>query len=563
MPLVTASATNTRGCDSNTFSYNNIFNSKAIPNTHFYIYGTSDAITHDYNRIVNNNIYNFTGYGIYNYFYVINSNIQGNSMYQTGTRTALTYFMYVYYPTFGRQDIKDNNIGGSAPLCAGTPMTYSGTTSAMNGIYIYQGANNGATNVTGNTFKNINFSTSSASTTAAFIYFVNGRARIDNNTIGSQTDTSNIVYASSGTSATFQMIGTGTGTFDTVTINNNNFGGITFNQVGGVGGTSLRCVDLGGGTSGYFQVNNNLVGGTVPNSLMQRTANSILALSGRNTGVSGNYALQMSDNIIRNATTALATSSIQGILNAGNIPSTMVNNTVYNLNSAGAANIGINAGFAGNVVTASTVSNNNVYALKANGAAGSVFTGLQLTGSTQSNVTASRNRIHSFYPSNIVGTVINGILVNGNYTVANNFVRLGIDTAGSDVNISTTFIGINKTSGTSNIYYNTVYIGGSGTTTGTDSSFAIRSFVTSGTRDVRNNIFANYRLNSSGTGKHYAMSFVNNTGLTLNNNNYYTIAAPLANFNGADQANLSAWRAAMGKDANSMVEGEKVKLNFS
>jgi trimeric autotransporter adhesin len=554
MPLVTASATNTRGCDSNTFSYNNIFNSKAIPNTHFYIYGTSDANTHDYNRIVNNNIYNFTGYGIYNYFYVINSNIQGNSMYQTATRTALTYFMYVYYPTFGRQDIKDNYIGGTAPLCGGTPMTYFGGTSAMNGIYIYQGANNGATNVTGNTFKNINFSTSSASTTAAFIYFVNGRGRIDNNTIGSQTDTSNIVYASSGVSATFQMIGTGTGTFDTVTVNNNNFGGITFNQVGGVGGTSLRCVDLGGGTTGYFQVNNNIVGGTVANSLMQRTANSILALSGRNTGVSNNYAIQMSNNIVRNATTALATSSIQGILNAGTVPSTMVNNTVYNLFSAGSSSIGINAGFAGNATTASVVSNNNIYGLKMTGTAGSTFTGLQLSGSTQTNVRATNNRIHSFYPSDSIGTVVNGILMSGNYTVANNFVRLGVDTAGSDVNISTAYRGINETSGASNIYYNTVYIGGSGTTTGTDSSFAIRSFVTSGTRDVRNNIFANYRLNSSGSGKHYAMSFANNTGLTLDNNNYYTVSSPLSYFNGADQANLSAWRTAMGKDANSMVE---------
>ena len=554
MPSITASAATVTGNDSNTFSYNNIYGSKSNPYNPIYMYGTNDAITNDYNQFLYNNIFDFTQYGFYHYYYNLNSTIQGNSMYQTGTRTSLSYYMYVYYPTYGRQDIKDNYIGGSAPLCGGSPMTYSGSTSTLTGMYIYQGANNGASYITGNTFKNINYTTTSASTTSAFIYFYNGRAHIDNNTIGSQTDTSNIVYASSGTGATFQMIGTGPGTLDTVTINNNNFGGITFNQVSGAGGTSLRCVDIGAASTGYIQINNNLVGGTVANSLINRTANSILALSQRNAGVSGNYAVQMNNNTVRNATTFLASSNIQGILNGGTLPSQMNNNTVYNLTSAGAASIGINAGFAGSAVTASTISNNNIYALKMTGAAASVFTGLQLSGSTQTNVTATLNKVHSISASTNAGTVVNGILVTGNYTVANNVVRLGVDETGADVNVSTAYRGINESTGTSKIYYNTVYIGGSNTSTGTDSTFGIRSYVTSGTRDIRNNIFANYRMNNTGTGKHYAMSVASNSGLTLNNNNYYTPSAPLAYYNGADQADLLAWRTSVGKDANSMVE---------
>jgi hypothetical protein len=268
------------------------------------------------------------------------------------------------------------------------------------GMYIYQGANNGATMVTGNTFKNFLWNTTSASTTTSFIYFYNGRAHIDNNTIGSQTDTSNIVYNSSGTSATFQMIGTATGTMDTVTINNNNFGGITLNRVNNAGGTSLRAIDCANSTTGYFQINNNIIGGTIAKSLNQNTANSILALSIRTSGSSNNYAQQVKNNIVRNCYTSLASSNIQGLIVYGP-PSIVTNNTVTNLTSAGADSYGMIAGFTGSANTASDISSNVIHTLRSTGSVGnSAFTGLQLSGSTQSNVSSTKNFIHSLKADN-------------------------------------------------------------------------------------------------------------------------------------------------------------------
>ena len=339
---------------------------------------------------------------------------------------------------------------------------------------------------------------------------------------------------------------------DTVTINNNNFGGITFNQVAGAGGTSLRCVDLDASTTGFFQINNNLVGGTVANSLMNRTANSILALSSRRGAVANGYAQQMNNNTIRNCKTVLSTSNIQGILAGGSLPMQVNNNTVYNLTASGASSIGINASFAGSNTLASAVTNNTIYALRNTGVTSS-FVGLQLTGSAQSNISATKNFIHSMSSANAANT-LNGISVNGIYSIANNMVRLGVDENGNDITTSTTFNGINEITGPSNFYYNTIYIGGAGVGSGSDSSFAFRSYVTTGTRVNKNNIFSNFRTNNTSTGKHYAIGMVNNAGLTLNNNDYYTVSSPMGLYNYADRANLGDWKTAANKDANSMIE---------
>jgi hypothetical protein len=94
--------------------------------------------------------------------------------------------------------------------------------------------------------------------------------------------------------------------------------------------------------------------------------------------------------------------------------------------------------------------------------------------------------------------------------------------------------------------------------TGSDSSYAIRSTNPAGTSIFRNNIFANTRLSGTSTGKHYAATFAGTNalpaGLTLNNNNYYTINQPLAFYNSADQNSLTAWKTSVGLDANSLSE---------
>jgi hypothetical protein len=196
------------------------------------------------------------------------------------------------------------------------------------------------------------------------------------------------------------------------------------------------------------------------------------------------------------------------------------------LTARGSSSFGINATFAGSDTTASVISGNNVYGLYMTGAAGSSnFSGMQLVTSTKTNVSVTSNKIHSMGSTN-AGNVINGILLSASFNVANNMIRLGLDESGNDITTSTTFNGINLTSGSSRLYFNTVLIAGSNVGAGTDSSYAIISSATSGTNNVRNNIFVNNRQSGLSTGKHYAVTFAGNaplpTGLTLNYNNYYS-----------------------------------------
>src|SRR5215831_9569820 len=73
------------------------------------------------------------------------------------------------------------------------------------------------------------------------------------------------------------------------------------------------------------------------------------------------------------------------------------------------------------------------------------------------------------------------------------------------------------TTGTSNLYFNSVYIGGSGVASSSN-TFAFVSNATSGTRFYEDNIFYNGRSNASGTGVNYAISLAALSGAVSNYN---------------------------------------------
>jgi hypothetical protein len=171
------------------------------------------------------------------------------------------------------------------------------------------------------------------------------------------------------------------------------------------------------------------------------------------------------------------------------------------------------AGISANATNISqTIRANRIYDLAATApSAPTTVAGIYLESTTASGTqVVERNFIHSLTMSttSTSGGIYGIVLNSGTSSVRNNKIRLGINAAGSAITAAYNITGILEQPGSlASLLYNTVYIGGSGTTTGNDSSFAIRSFVTSGTRDVRNNIFANYRLNSSGTGKHFRNNY--------------------------------------------------------
>jgi hypothetical protein len=107
-------------------------------------------------------------------------------------------------------------------------------------------------------------------------------------------------------------------------------------------------------------------------------------------------------------------------------------------------------------------------------------------------------------------------IAQGNTTFSNNIITLGGNT-------TTNLYGIYDagSSGTSNIYFNTVYLNGS-PASGSLNSACLYNAANSNTRNYRNNIFDNARSNNGASGKHYALYFVNTgNSLTCDYNNYY------------------------------------------
>jgi hypothetical protein len=148
----------------------------------------------------------------------------------------------------------------------------------------------------------------------------------------------------------------------------------------------------------------------------------------------------------------------------------------------------------------------------------------------------------------------------GKTTYSNNVISLG-------GNLRATLYGIYETGASgndNNLYFNTIYLGGtadyylSGKNWISLSSFALYSAATTNTRNFRNNIIVNKRINIvASAGKHYAAYFSTNpsgTGLTIDYNDYYTPGVnggTFGCFNGGIVTTLAAWKTATGQDVHS------------
>ncbi|MFY7885194.1 MAG: beta strand repeat-containing protein, partial [Dolichospermum sp.] len=384
------------------------------------------------------------------------------------------------------------------------------------------------------------------------------------NHLGDQTSSGSVTINTSSTSTTFAAIAVGTGTkVGDINISNNDIGGITINQIGGVGGMSLRGIDIGAATRGLFTVSDNIIGGVSPGNMAQNTGNNALAFINRTTS-NGRLHI-VSGNIIRNFSTSISTSSITGLSAGGTINSSVTNNTIYGLTSA-QATVGIGASSAvmglsfglQSAVLENTCSGNTIYALNNTGAAKTTVTGLVVNTAATGTHNIFKNSVHSLNASNDSSSLVGIHIAAGDPNVYNNMVRLGIDSNGTDINTNRMIVGIFEAGGTSGIYFNTVYIGGASVTAGLANTYGFYSTVTSGTRVIRNNIFTNKRMNGGSTGNHYAIYLattgLNPAGLTLNNNNYFSSNSTIGYYNGANRATFSNWRTATGLDAASMSE---------
>ncbi len=533
------------GNSNNTVSGNNLGPAGASLPTKVLVGVGSSTAPNIGNVIDNNNLFDFFSATISVSGISVQANnnnwtISSNRIYQTATRTftgtALRYSGITISSAGNMFTITGNRIGFGAADGTGTT-TITGSTNEFRGMDLPSVGAGVVTSVQGNVISGINQTTarnSATFTSAPFIGMLLGSTdgtfdigSVTGNTFGSLDGSSSIVVnATSTTAGTAPVIGIYDFSFRNETIANNNMGTITINS-GGTGTTvGFRGLYLQGTGGQALSVYNNTIGGTAADSIIDN--------------ISGSYVMY-----------AINTTGALDLFAKGNLIRNMTGNA--NVGSVVMSGIEIQTASAGG----STISGNTIHSLSnivTGGATGAVYA-LDCTFGAKPNVVQG-NLIHSisvtssFTTYQVWGIVMRG---SGTATFSNNMVRLGnLITSGFSI------VGIRDIVGaTANYYDNSVYIGGSGVASASN-TFALNSDVVTNVRKFQNNIFWNARSNTSGGIANVAVAVggtaPNPTGLTSNYNDLYAtgVDGVVGVFNSTIQNTLADWQTATGQDANSI-----------
>ena len=512
--------------------------------------------------------------------------ISGNSIYMVNTQspTVANGYNVIFISSGDGYNILNNYIGGSAPLCGGTPWTLNGNgtpPTIANFIYAIRFQTGALTvnpsTLQGNTISNILLYTNP---TAASIFFtgllsVVGVQNISNNVIGSGTGTGSITisvgngaYASTYEGFDFRgMYGN---------VMNNTVGSITI--TGAAASTSTNALTLRPISvtptvqNGTDIVSGNLVGSlTTPNSI-QTPAMTYppVQIQGFFVSPSGAGTMSVANNNVANISnlSSYSTSHIVGIYAAGTgLPNVLSGNTVRDLTTtststtiAGIASVvGI---YSLNSVPGSIIRSNSIYNLTNTSATAAVGVHGIYTGHIAGNLVIEKNFIHNLglSTSSTTSQVTGMYLANGGAyaTAKNNMIQLGVNPDGSANTSSCVINGIYESTATvDSVLNNSVYIGGSPAAGATGSTYAFNSVLTpslSTPRVCLDNIFYNARSGGS-TGKHYGIKIAGTTILPLGvTSNYNLIIAngatggTFGSFNAVDLATFAAYKGATGTE---------------
>ncbi len=528
----------TGGNTGNTIQYCDISDDGTnFPNYGIISNGSSGAGVNSGITIKNNNIFNFwsssanSSAGIYLYDYSSDWTISGNSFYQTVTRTGISgtkYYginiTYRFAAAGNNFVIKDNYIGGSAPECGGDPLTVVGDVGhQFYGMYLILGTVI-TSSVQNNKIKNINY------TGGYFMGLYPYSGNIDigtetGNIIGDSIGTGSIKVTREGVGNYAYFYGIYTRSTGTVNIKNNIIGSVTLD-----GGALHNFYGIYKYDEGIVNISDNLIGSkSTANSIQAITStqnyqevNGILSDGTGTVTITGNTIANLN-----NASTGTSGVFINGINCTAGV-NTIENNTVRNLTTA--------SGTSGNYQTvvgirmysetagAQTVKGNTIYALSNTNSSGAVAVmGMLIYGNQSGTYNVYKNFIHSLSlsTSSSLARIVGLMNYGGIVSYSNNIISLGYGIT-TDAEITGFYDFNNALLKNDLAYYNTVYIGGTASST-SSSSYAFRSVVNVCNRDIRNNIFYNGRSNSGGTAKHYAALFdyTSAGSLTLDYNNYY------------------------------------------
>lgn len=559
--MIGANGTSAKENSGNIIEYNNFYD-------HFVVGATSNGIA----------------IGQYNIGFVI----RNNNFYETTTFQPSGGYTYTHISLGGTtnsygHEVLNNYFGGKQAECGGSAMEIDGGTIPVGAVYRAITVNAGTTtpcSIQNNIIRNINLKSNSASCFGG-IYVTGGSTNIGTvtgNVIGSGTGNGSVYitsyYASSNT--VYGIYLSGSGTLD---VRNNTVGSITAANNDPVNET-VSIIGIYSSATGTTTINTNTIGSTA-------TANSIWASSyptgtdaqrvygiwgagpGATGTISGNTIANLRNDYGGTANSC-GTYGI-GVQSTGNY--TITDNKIcylYNANGnttttetrglIGILNIATgNTGTDGQHITGNTI--NNLYCTHATAAVQPVgiYVKSQFVDTRDYSSNYAGNFIHSiFVASTSTSAAIMGMHLDNSGTFTYNIDRNifnNIITLGTGENDNCLVYGIyesNTGNRRSNIYFNTVYIGGS--PNGNTNTFAlnIAGSSASNTRDIKNNIFINARSRTGGTGKHYAAYFGYSSGLTVNYNNYYTpgTGGTLGYYPSADKTSLPI---VTGQDANSLA----------
>ncbi len=307
---------------------------------------------------------------------------------------------------------------------------------------------------------------------------------------------------------------------------NVNIGTTTGNIIGASTGTGsitgynvLNFWGILSQSSGVINIENNIVGSIT----MGTAANQGVSIQGINTG-GGGSTMNIRNNQVGSLSTANSINATSAATAAGQ--------SVYGIISGSSGVVTISGNTISNIANNSTIAGSFITGLySASSAVGSTVAGNFIRSLTLTNASPAAN---SLYGINIAG---------GSGTYSNNIISIGN-------NAPALIYGIEDGSGTNNIFFNSVYIGGT-PATGASTSYAIRS-AGSNTRNYRNNLFVNARSNSGATGKHYAIGLTT-TPAAIDYNDYSASGTDgvLGLYNGVDQPGLADWKLSSIQDCNS------------
>ncbi|AWG20476.1 hypothetical protein FFWV33_02490 [Flavobacterium faecale] len=560
-------STTGNGNDSTILEYNAITNAagnRAI--NAIYSLGTVGR-ENSSNSIRNNTIFDFVNNNSSSNGINLSSNssdwtISNNSFYETNNMVPTTGTKV--YTAILIDDVNGNNfvitgnyIGGKAALNGGGAWTVNANTAhSFRGMYLNVGAVT-ASSIQSNLIQNFNYTSSSTTPWRGI--------EVNAGTVNIGTTTGNIIGAATGTGSinlttntTADSYGIYVGSANTVSISKNNIGSIALYGNSTTAAHSFAGIYKKAGVAGTINIVQNIIGSN-------GTSNSIASLSTASTATLGQNLIgvylqstgthTLTSNTIVNLTNAYSgtqASRTAGVYTTAGT-ATLVKNSIHDLYSTalGTTTATVNGVEMTGTAAVNTVTETVIYNLSnTNASLTGYISGIVFTASTGANL-VNRNFIRNLsVNSSSTNASIYGIRMGqGTVTFANNIVTLGGNTG-------TTIYGIfsSGTSGNnSSLYFNTVYINGSLGSGITNKSYAFYEAASGAVRDLRNNIFSNFRTTSAGTNAHYA-AFLNYSGasnLTLDYNIYWAsgTGGVVGYYSGSNVVSLPI---VSGQDANSI-----------